>query len=207
MAADYDLIARLYDPLSRVVFGRTLMQAQQVLLPCIPPHSHILIAGGGTGWILERIAAIYGEGLVIDYVEPSERMMELSRQRLCGNNTVRFHQVPIEEFASGERYGIVITPFLFDNFTADKARQVFDHIAAMQDSSSLWLYTDYHVAAGSPLWQRILLRTMYRFFRIVSGVETQEMPDMTPLFQRSHVPVYTRRFYRAFILSVAYRCK
>lgn len=207
MATDYDLIARIYDPLSRVVFGRTLMRAQEALVPCIPPHSTILIAGGGTGWILERIAAIYSQGLVIDYVEPSARMMELSRQRSCGDNIVRFHQVPIEQFISTERYSIVITPFLFDNFSQEQAEQVFHHIAAMQARASLWLYTDYDVRADSPWWQKLLLHIMYVFFGMVSGVASRKMPDMETLFADGHVPVFTTRWYRGFILSVAYRCK
>lgn len=207
MAADYDLIARIYDPLSRLVFGRTLMRAQEVLLPCIPPGSRILIVGGGTGWVLERISAIYPQGLVIDYVEPSARMMELSRQRSCCENVVRFHQVPIEQFTSEERYGIVITPFLFDNFSQDHARRVFDHISAMQDRASLWLYTDYHITAYSPFWQRILLWIMYLFFRIVTGVESRRMPEMEPLFARGHEPAFSKSFYTGFIVSTAYRSK
>lgn len=205
MAADYDLIARIYDPLSRMVFGRVLMRAQEALLPCIPPDSHILIVGGGTGWILERIAAIYSHGLVIDYIEPSARMMGLSRQRSCGDNVVRFHQIPIEQFTSEERYGIVITPFLFDNFSQDHARRVFDHISAMQHSASLWLYTDYNITAGSPFWQRVLLGVMYAFFRMVSGVEARRMPEIEPLFARGHVPVFSQHFWAGFILSAAYR--
>lgn len=207
MATDYDLIARIYDPLSRVVFGRALMRAQEVLLPCIPPGSTILIAGGGTGWILERIAAIHSQGLIIDYVEPSARMIELSRQRSCGGNIVRFHQGPIEQFAPGERYGIVITPFLFDNFSQEQAEQVFHHIAAMQARASLWLYTDYDIRADSPWWQKLLLRLMYVFFGMVSGVTSHKMPDVRPLFAEGHVPVFTTRWYRGFILSAAYRCK
>lgn len=205
MATDYDLIARIYDPLSRMVFGRTLMRAQEALLPCIPPDSRILIVGGGTGWVLERIDAIYPQGLIIDYVEPSARMMELSRQRSCCENVVRFHQVPIEQFTSDERYGIVITPFLFDNFSQDHAQRVFDRISAMQHSASLWLYTDYHITAGSPFWQRVLLSIMYTFFRIVSGVEARRMPEMDKVFAHTHVPVFTRSFYAGFILSTVYR--
>ena len=169
--------------------------------------SHILIVGGGTGWILERIAAIYPQGLVIDYVEPSPRMMELSRQRSCCENVVRFHQVPIEQFASEERYGIVITPFLFDNFSQDHAQRVFDKISAMQDSACLWLYIDYHITAGSPFWQRLLLWIMYTFFHIVSGVEARQMPEIEPLLAHDHEPVFTKSFYAGFIVSTAYRRK
>jgi ubiquinone/menaquinone biosynthesis C-methylase UbiE len=56
MLNNYDRIARIYDKLSRMVFGKSIVRAQQSILPFITTPARMLIVGGGTGWILEEIA-------------------------------------------------------------------------------------------------------------------------------------------------------
>src|SRR5665213_550548 len=96
MASNYDNSAWFYDRLSRVIYGRALIRSQVYLLPCIPAGATILIAGGGTGWILEEIANIYPSGLKIVYAEISAKMMAFSRKRNAGNNEVIFINLPVE---------------------------------------------------------------------------------------------------------------
>jgi spermidine synthase len=69
MAANFNNSAWFYDGLSRLVYGNALVEAQVYLLQFIRPNSKILIAGGGTGWILEELAKLHPEGLKIAYVE------------------------------------------------------------------------------------------------------------------------------------------
>ena len=77
MAANYNNAAWFYDSLSRVVYGKALIDAQVYLLQYIQPNSTILIVGGGTGWILEEVARIHPTGLQITYVEAYAQMMAL----------------------------------------------------------------------------------------------------------------------------------
>jgi len=98
MANKYDSIAGIYDILSRLVFGKVLQRSQAGLLKWMSPESRVLIVGGGTGWILERIAADHPAGLDIVYVEASAKMVALSRKRKSGENTVTFICLPIEEY-------------------------------------------------------------------------------------------------------------
>ena len=46
----WDRIARIYDRLARLVYGRQIVRAQVDLLEHISPGSRVLIVGGGTGW-------------------------------------------------------------------------------------------------------------------------------------------------------------
>jgi hypothetical protein len=52
MPANYNNSAWFYDRLSRMVYGRALINAQVYLLQYVPAGASVLIAGGGTGWIL-----------------------------------------------------------------------------------------------------------------------------------------------------------
>src|ERR1700761_5576970 len=114
MVNNYDSVARYYDGLSRLVFGRTEIDAQLGLLRYVKPGDRLLIVGGGTGWILEDMGRIFPEGVSITYVEPSGQMMAIARRRNWGKSVVRFVQMPIEEFATFERYDCILTGFVFD---------------------------------------------------------------------------------------------
>ena len=86
MKNNYNTIAGYYDFLSRTIFQRSIINAQVALLSYIKPNSTVLIVGGGTGWILEKIEPA---GLEITYVEISENMLALSRKRKLPIPSVR----------------------------------------------------------------------------------------------------------------------
>jgi len=201
--SSYNLIARYYDQLSRLVFGNTLVKAQLWLLDVIAPGARVLIAGGGTGWILEAIAAKKW-GLMITYVDSSAEMIRLSRQREVGNNQVNFIAGKAEELPREQAFDVVITPFLFDNFSAAGARELFATLDNMLLPDGTWLYCDYRNT--NVLWQRLLLKSMYLFFAVVARVAAFSMPDMPALFAAGGYTMEEERlFLRGFISSAIYR--
>ena len=206
MPTNYDNIARTYDFLSRLIFGRQIIEAQVSLLKYVPAGSSVLIAGGGTGWILERLTESHPLGLYIDYIESSERMIALSQKRNFKNNIVNFIHLPIEDFITDKQYDIIITPFLFDNFQKEKVEFVFTKLDGLLKRNGLWLYTDLdHDKGQKHLWQRLLLKSMYFFFRIMSTVEAKELSSIEGYFTPSYSIEFDRSFYFEFIRSVVYR--
>ncbi|RZL39782.1 MAG: methyltransferase domain-containing protein [Pedobacter sp.] len=109
---NYDKIANYYDSLSRLVFGKSQLNAQINQLKNIKKNSSILIVGGGTGWILEEIGKRHPSGLKITYVEISAKMLALSKDRDYGANSVLFIHSSIEDFNLGDHFNIILTPFL-----------------------------------------------------------------------------------------------
>lgn len=201
---NYDTVAWCYDRFSRLVFGNAQVAAQVSLLSFIPQGAHILIAGGGTGWILEEIAKIHPSGLTITYVDASEKMIALAQKRNTGNNTVSYHTTDVEELFPNRKYDVVITSFFFDNFRPDKAVSLFAAIDRMLDTRSLWLYTDFRNTGR--LSHRLLMKTMYAFFRICCGVEATQMPDMDTCFkQRHYLTVAQRPYMNGFITALVYK--
>jgi len=206
MAANYDKIAPVYDLLSRIIFGRQIINAQVGLLKYIPANGRLLIVGGGTGWILEEITKLHPADLTIDYVEPSARMMVLSRKRNCGRNTVNFIKLPIEDFNAYLQYDVIMTPFFFDNLEQDKIGIVFSKLNALLKANGLFLYTDFVNDGGKgPLWQKILLYIMYVFFKLTCGIEANELIDMGGYFNESYQVIIETRYYLKFIRAVAYQ--
>ena len=206
MGNNYDPIARHYDLLSRLFFGRTEINAQLELLAYVKPGSNLLIVGGGTGWILDELASRYPEGLCITYVEPSGKMMALSKKRRWGGNEVRFVQLPIEQFVTEERYDCILTGFVFDNFCHEKAARVIGQFHPLLAGGGYWLYADFHFPPREgKLWQWVLLRTMYFSARLICKVEANELPDTEALFAAEGFGVVASSFrYGGFIKSTVY---
>lgn len=180
MKNGYNNAAFFYDSLSRLVFGNTLLQAKASLLPLISPNSKILIAGGGSGAILEAICRQHPAGLYITFVDAASRMVARARKRNVENNQVDFIVLPVEEIRLPDKYDVIITQFFFDNFREQDAIGIFRHLHYFMKTGGLWLYTDF--TNNAPLQHRMLLKAMYVFFKMICGVPGSHVPAMDALF-------------------------
>lgn len=207
MTNNYDSIARYYDFLSSLVFGQSQRTAQRDLLPWITPKSTILIAGGGSGLILEEIGKIHPEGLRIIYVEISANMINMAKRRNCFSNEVTFINQPIETYKTCGPVDFIMTPFLLDNFHAERIQHIINQLGALLPREGKWLFTDFHLdKENGKWWQKVLLFLMYRFFRVVSHTEAHCLPPLQLLFDNNgYIPLarYTR--FCGFIQSIVYQ--
>ncbi|MBS7566143.1 class I SAM-dependent methyltransferase [Mucilaginibacter sp. Bleaf8] len=203
MAANYDRTAWFYDRLSHLVFGKSQVNAQNHFLHLIKPNSRILIVGGGTGQILEALTQHYSSGLDITYVEISAKMMLLSRKRNIGGNRVSFVTDDIGNVKNAISYDVIITAFLFDNFTDEALRKTFGQLHNQLQPNGLWLNTDFELTG--PFWQRLMLKTMYRFFKLLQAVEVNKLPQTDAVFKQYQYSLTAQQhFYGKFISAKAY---
>jgi len=214
MANNYDPIAAYYDLVHRLFYGRAEINAQVELLSFIKPGDRLLIVGGGTGWILEKIAALYRSGLAITYIESSSAMMALSRKRDCGQNRVEFVEGSVEggsveQCITTVRYDCILTGFFFDNFASDQARRIVGELAPRLVAGGFWLFTDFYYQKGKGRWwQLFLLKLMYASARLIVKVEGGELTDMEPIFEGAGFEeVYAAFYYGRFIKAIAYRMR
>ncbi len=190
---NYDTIAFVYDRVARLVFGHTLIDAQQYLVEAIPPGARVLIAGGGTGWILETIAAHHPAGLHITYIDASEKMIALARKRKAGGNEVAFIAADIQQAQLADGYDVVFTAFFLDNFDQQSAEVVFNKVHMALVPGGQWLYADFQNTTAPA--HKVLLRIMYMFFRLLCRIPARELPDIQGSFKKYG---YTRTGLRTF---------
>jgi ubiquinone/menaquinone biosynthesis C-methylase UbiE len=204
MAANYNNSAWFYDSLARLVYGRALINAQVYLLQFVPPNANILIVGGGTGRILEELTRLHPSGLSITYVEVAVNMMSRSRKRNIGTNQVNFVTNAIEDVTLPTSFDVIITPFLFDNFTEQTLQKVFKHLHPQLKPGGLWLNTDFQLTGK--WWQNVLLKTMFAFFKLLCNIEASALPDIENQFAQNNYSVIAQRnFFGDFITSKIYR--
>lgn len=203
---NYDKIAPVYDLLSRLVYFNAQRSAQINQLIFLQPNSRILIIGGGTGWILEAITKRYNAGLEIVYVEISRKMMQLAKSRNYGNNQVLFLEKDLADYHCDTKFDVVMTAFLFDNFTTKQTKNAFPQIDSLLGKSGLWLYCDFYLnTEKGKWWKSAMIKMMYFFFRTFGMVETNNLIDMYPYFAAYN---YTKKeesfYYHSFIQSIVY---
>ncbi len=203
MPANYNNSAWFYDRLSRLVYGRALINAQVYLLQYVPANSNILIVGGGTGWILDELTKLQPSGLKITYIEVAEKMLALSKKRDTGANEVIFINEAIEKVDLPSNFDVVITPFLFDNFTEQTLAKVFNHIHSSLKPNGIWLNADFQLTGK--WWQNVLLRSMLIFFRLLCGIEASKLPGIDEQFKKyGYKAIAEKTFFGGFVISKAY---
>ncbi|PWK76432.1 methyltransferase family protein [Mucilaginibacter oryzae] len=203
MAANYDNSAWFYDNLSRLVYGKALIKAQVYLLNMVPPGSKILIAGGGTGWILEELSKIHPGDLTITYVEVSANMLALSQKRKTGQNKVIFMNNAVENVNLDADFDVIITPFLFDNFLDETVDRVFNHLHRLLKPGGIWLNADFQLTGR--WWQNVLLKSMFIFFRLLCGIEAGRLPAIEKRFNNAAYKIIDdKTFFGDFIVSRVY---
>lgn len=204
MSANYDNASWFYERLSKLVFGNAQVNAQEYFLNLIPSGTSILIIGGGTGQILESITKLYPSGLHITYVEISANMMALSRKRYVGQNEVSYITHDIANLDLMQQFDVIITAFLFDNFSTQQLDEIFPRIHQRLKPQGLWLNTDFQLTG--PVWQKAVLKAMYYFFKLLNAVKVTQLPDTSEVFIKHQYELLAKRtFYKNFIIAKAYK--
>ena len=198
MSANYNNSAWFYDGLASLVYGKALVNVQVYLLHHIPANSNVLIVGGGTGWILEELTRIHPKGLTITYVEIAPAMIGLSKKRNTGYNKVTFINDAIENVILLPDFDVVVTPFLFDNFTEQTLYKVFNGINGLLKKDGLWLNCDFQLTGK--WWQWVMLKSMFVFFRLICNIEASKLPKIKECFEHDGFKTIAQKnFFGEFI--------
>ncbi|MFD3002498.1 class I SAM-dependent methyltransferase [Pontibacter toksunensis] len=181
-------VASFYDRLAHLVYGNALERAQESLLPHLPNKGRVLVIGGGSGWILEQLL-ITGKQLDILYLDAAPAMLQRARHRFdCFQQphhcSVSFRLGTEEALQPHEQFERIITPFLLDLFPPSRLQQLMQTLAAALTPHGYWLFADFWpLQQPPPLRQQLLIRGMYTFFGLISGVKAKQLPDYASHFR------------------------
>jgi ubiquinone/menaquinone biosynthesis C-methylase UbiE len=204
-------VAPFYDQLARLIYGDALEQAQRSLLPYLPDQGRVLVIGGGSGWLLEQLLHT-GKQLDILYIDAAPAMLQRAERRYTRFQqphrcTVSFRLGTESALRPQEQFDVVYTPFLLDLFPPLRLQKLMASLAAALHPTGCWLFTDFWpVRQPLPYWQRLLIRSMYAFFGVVSGVKARELPDYASQFQRlSYREIYSQSFFSGMVQAKVFR--
>ncbi|SDJ87514.1 Methyltransferase domain-containing protein [Catalinimonas alkaloidigena] len=186
MTGNFDRIAPWYDGLAALVFGNRLRRAQAQFLHYIPPHSRVLVLGGGSGWLLEQVLRLHPAVSVV-YLEASHAMLEAARQRTqpLAHQRVEFRQGTETDLHPQETFDVVLTFFVLDLFTNQALPTAMLRLYQALRPGGHWLFTDFDWPERRPAfwWEQGLIWGMYRFFGVVSEVCARQLPPYRAAFE------------------------
>lgn len=199
----FDRIAPYYDRLSELVYGKSLIEASGYYFHQLEGRKQILIAGGGSGEILERLDDL-DMPFQIDYVDMSGEMIHRSRQRQPFRNiTVEFICEDLSKLTPAHRYDAIITPFMLDCFTQNELEYVVVRIGGYLTGNGVWLFSDF--VSTPQVSHRMLIRMMYVFFWVSAGLKTRKLPDYSKAFRKAGLePRASRSFLNGMVESRVY---
>jgi SAM-dependent methyltransferase len=183
----FDLVARPYRWLEYLTLGRALEHCRLHFLPNLLQQKRALILGDGDGRFLAELLR-QNPRLRADAVDTSPTMLLLLRQRceaLAPNASTRLttHQTNALTCPLDGPYDLVVTHFFLDCLTQPDLETLINRIAPTLSPEALWLVSDFHIPTGlMRLPAKILIRSLYLAFRILTNLRTTKLPDhATPL--------------------------
>ncbi len=175
-----DPIARWYRWLEYLGFGHALERRRFAFLREVGDARRILVLGEGDGRFLIKLVEqnIHAS---IDYVDLSERMLQLARER-AGDERVVYHHANAIEFALPEaEYDLIVTHFFLDCLSRDEMERLIDNLVRSVRPRARWIVSEFREPAA---WAHAMVAMLYMFFRWTTGLRTRVLVDHRPVLER-----------------------
>jgi SAM-dependent methyltransferase len=186
-----DPVARYYEPVEYLCFGRALEKRRFAFLTEARTSRYAILCGGGDGRFLQRLVRINPE-VRVDFVELSPKMIERAKRRLagadCDARRVRFYAADIKDFEPPQRaYDLIASHFFLDCFTDREAAVVVERLAAWAAPRAHWIISEFCEMEGAVgrVWSRSVIRGLYVAFRLTTHLRVTQLPNYAVLLSRA----------------------
>lgn len=171
-----DRIARWYRWIEYAGFGRALERRREAFLSDVSNARRVLALGDGDGRALAALL-VAAPHACVDYIDVSARMLELARTR-TGTNRVNYRcedarTTPLPP----AEYDLIVTHFFLDCFDETDLEPLIARLASAAAPQARWLISEFR---GNG-W---LVRALYVFFGLTTGLRTRRLVDHHPLLKR-----------------------
>lgn len=215
-SSGFDLLSPVYDFLQKLVFGKSLVRAQNHFLSSVRKSGAVLIVGGGTGKILVEMLRLE-TGQNYHYVDISRRMLRATKRRVRRYFSAekRYGERPSIRYICGDisrmplaRYDLIVTPFVLDCFGDQELSVLMPRLAESLTPDGAWLFTDFHIPQGFLHYPaRLLIRCLYFCFNRVCELERVSLPDFSQFFGKALLQKRLEYFYLHGILTTCVYAK
>jgi ubiquinone/menaquinone biosynthesis C-methylase UbiE len=188
--ANFDLIAKPYRWLEYLTFGSALQKTRLHYLSELSHCRNALLLGDGDGRFTAALL-MSNPNIHVLAVDSSAAMLQLLRQRCESTIPDSTHRLHIEQtdavtLSLADNYDLIVTHFFLDCLTQPELNSLVPRIAKHMQPGALWLLSDFRIPANPAKFPtRILVRSLYLAFRILTNLRTTHLPDHATALQQS----------------------
>ena len=179
-----DPIARWYRYFEYLAFGRALQRRRLEFLDDVADARNVLILGDGDGRFTAEFVNRNPQAIV-DSVDSSERMLQLAQRRVRNPN-VRFRLGDARTIPLSGKYDLIVTHFFLDCFTDSDLNALLPRISGHCEPDARWVVSEFGlpISGVAQVFAKMLIRLMYFFFRLMTGLTVTQLPNYSAAFAR-----------------------
>ncbi len=186
---DFSRIAPVYRWIEYFTFGNALQKRRCAFLREVGCSERVLLLGDGDGRFaaayFERQRTLSNRSIHVDFLDGSAGMVQLAKRRIAAvgfqPGTVRFRLQDARTALLCSPYDLVVSHFFLDCFSSDELRRMIPRIAAAMPPGAKWLISEFAIPPKGlcKIAGRLLIRFLYLFFRLTTGIDQTQLPDYT----------------------------
>jgi ubiquinone/menaquinone biosynthesis C-methylase UbiE len=205
----FDRLARGYQALEWIAFGRDLERARFAFLGGLEGCRDILLLGEGDGRCAARLAELAPKARIL-CVDSSPGMIARASRRITGSAASRVTFLCADALAFApepEGFDAVATLFFLDCFDAPGVASIVGRLGPALRPGAQWLFADFAVPprGGARLRARAWLAVLYFFFRWGAGLRVSALPPSEEILERAGWSrIRSREFQRGMIRSAVF---
>ncbi len=183
MKSKFDIIAKYYNILEILAFGRNLLNTRLYLLSKNKSQYKILIIGEGTGSFLKYLVNCYPKSsiTIIDSSNKMNKIIEKFNQTSKDENITIFKQDYLK-YISAFKYDLIYTNFFLDCFKSSDVLKIVTKIKLMLNESGEWNDVEFTKSQKSNFlnhsYNKLILNILYKFFRFICKIEASSIEDV-----------------------------
>lgn len=172
MSDTYGFLAPIYQPISRVVFGKDLIYANQAFLE-ESRGKKLLIIGGGDGIAYRDL----GKNIQGEYWDSSPKMAEIAQKNLYASGL----KVNAGIWSGIGKFDRILLPFILDTLSDAEIKNLLSQVKSSLSDQGQVLVSDFFEPVS--FGQKLIQKAMIWFFRSFTAHQRKDLPLITQFFQ------------------------
>jgi SAM-dependent methyltransferase len=174
MSDAYGFLAPIYQPISRLVFGKDLVYANQAFLES-SKGKKLLIIGGGDGIAYRD----FGKNMQGEYWDSSPKMAEIAMKNLHCSGLI----VYAESWQGSGKFDRIVLPFVLDTMSDPEIQNLISKVKSALMPQGKVILSDFFEPVS--FGQRLVQKSMIGFFRLITSHRRKDLPCINSLFKNA----------------------
>jgi len=175
-----DPIARWFRWLEYCGFGGALERRRFAFVKDVAGARRVLVLGEGDGRFLAKLVEQNPQAS-IEYVDLSERMLQLARERAGTDRVTYRHNNAVTMRFPDSEYDLIVAHFFLDCLNEQDATTLIEKITKASQPGARWVISEFREPGA---WARAIVSALYFFFRVTTGLRTRNLIDHCSLLAR-----------------------